>query len=373
MSRKLTRRSFLKSSMYATLSGLIWENIAESLLSPTKALAATSEQSDHMDVIVVGAGIAGLAAAHMLHSNGYKVVVLEARDRIGGRIWTENNQGTIVDLGSSWIHSMDYGNPVGFLAHTYELSQKDQATLSAGFHQIFSNLVEGLDIRLNQIAYHIQYNQQGVVIGTYDGKFEAKQAVITLPLGVLKSGKVSFRPALPDRKQQAINRLGTGVLNKFYLQFPYVFWEKNAGVINLSNSAPGGFNEYLNLYKFTKQPVLLGFFSASAGAHLEKWSDQQIIDQAMNSLRTKYGADLPQPIGSKITRWASDPYAHGAYTFHTADSTSDDMAALAEAVDSRLFFAGEATNPDDYASTHGAYLSGVREAQKIMRTRSQNL
>lgn len=55
-------------------------------------------------VLVVGAGMAGLAAARILHDTGFDVTVLEARDRIGGRTWTDDSLGVPCDLGASWIH-----------------------------------------------------------------------------------------------------------------------------------------------------------------------------------------------------------------------------------------------------------------------------
>ncbi|MGD8190184.1 FAD-dependent oxidoreductase [Brevibacillus ginsengisoli] len=372
MIRKVSRRSFLKSSMYATVTGVMWGNVADIFLGSNEAQAFSLSPADaeSMDVIVVGAGVAGLAAAHTLHTQGFRVMVLEARDRIGGRVWTDKTTGTAVDLGTSWIHTMDYSNPMKFLASTYELAHRDQADFTVGFDQFLNHMREGLDIRLNHVAYQIYHNEQEVGIGTYNGLFRAKYAVITLPLGVLKKGTVSFRPALPDRKQLAINRLGTGHLNKFYLQFANVFWEKDARTLEVGTSNTQ-LNEYLNLFKFTNQPVLVGSFSADAAKQMENWSDQEIVDQAMASLRTKYGQSIPQPIHAKISRWNSDPFAYGAYTYHTPQSTSDDMDALAEAVANRLFFAGEATNQTDYASAYGAYQSGVREAEKIMNLTSK--
>src|SRR5262245_8103246 len=56
-------------------------------------------------VIVVGAGMAGLMAAQRLKASGFDVIVLEARDRVGGRMNTSTNAtGTVLDLGASWIH-----------------------------------------------------------------------------------------------------------------------------------------------------------------------------------------------------------------------------------------------------------------------------
>jgi len=57
--------------------------------------------------IVVGAGASGLATASRLQEEGCEVTVLEGRSRIGGRAWTDNLQGTPVDLGGSWFHGVD--------------------------------------------------------------------------------------------------------------------------------------------------------------------------------------------------------------------------------------------------------------------------
>jgi len=62
-------------------------------------------------VLVVGAGMAGLVAARLLHDSGFAVTVLEARQRTGGRVWTNDSLGAPLDLGGSWIHGVD-GNPL---------------------------------------------------------------------------------------------------------------------------------------------------------------------------------------------------------------------------------------------------------------------
>jgi phytoene dehydrogenase-like protein len=73
------------------------------------------------EVLVIGAGIAGLTAARDLAIDGYDVAILEARERIGGRIWTSHELGLPADLGASWIHGFE-DNPIARLARRHAIA-----------------------------------------------------------------------------------------------------------------------------------------------------------------------------------------------------------------------------------------------------------
>ena len=95
-----------------TLAGLSLSGVASNSFSCLAEQSKTSGES----VIVVGAGMAGIAASKELAESGYEVVILEARDRIGGRIWTSDQWNELpLDLGASWIHGTN-GNPLVELA-----------------------------------------------------------------------------------------------------------------------------------------------------------------------------------------------------------------------------------------------------------------
>ena len=86
------------------------------LLSGRRAAAQVLERTAaDARILVVGAGAAGLGAARVLVDAGREVLVVEARDRIGGRVWTVDDLGAPVDLGAAWIHGPD-GNPLTELA-----------------------------------------------------------------------------------------------------------------------------------------------------------------------------------------------------------------------------------------------------------------
>ena len=70
-----------------------------------------------MDVIVIGAGVAGLAAARKLADLDYDLIVLEARDRPGGRVWSDRSwEDMTLDIGASWVQGED-GNPLSDIIH----------------------------------------------------------------------------------------------------------------------------------------------------------------------------------------------------------------------------------------------------------------
>ncbi len=85
-------------------------------LLPGAGISGTQETRGK--VIIVGAGMSGVAAARYLQNRNWEVTVLEARNRIGGRVWTDHSLGKPVDMGASWIQESN-GNPLTKLAKKY--------------------------------------------------------------------------------------------------------------------------------------------------------------------------------------------------------------------------------------------------------------
>ena len=97
-------------------------------------------------------------------------------------------------------------------------------------------------------------------------------------------------------------------------------------------------------------------------------SERQVVRSAMQALHGMFGEHIPDPTAWKITRSGADPYTGGSYSFVAKGASGSDLAALAEAVQNVLFFAGEAYSQENPATVHGALMSGERAADELNDT-----
>ena len=241
----------------------------------------------------------------------------------------------------------------------------EDAVLLEGYSVVIDALAEGVPIETGQPVTEITATSDTVTVTTASGSFTGDAVIVTLPLGVLQADTVSFEPVLPTAKQEAIESLQMGVLDKVFLRFPTVFWDPDVDWIEYIPDSPDEWAEWVSFARPTGQPVLLGFTAADFARRMEAASDAEIVASAMTTLRTIYGPDIPDPIGYQITRWAADPFALGSYSFNSLGAHPRMRDALA-APAGRVFFAGEATEREFFGTVHGAYLSGVRAANDVL-------
>jgi monoamine oxidase len=451
------RKLFIKNTVTSLVGSTLLPPFVGSCTKPDDALVANAAKTK---VIIIGAGIAGLAAANILKAKGLDVTVLEANNYIGGRIKTNTTVGFDVDEGAAWIHGPNNnpitaiaknagctlfetnddsitifnGNGVAYSTNTIDSSyaayeqalqniqQKgsiqtsfktvfeqqypqhinnplwlymlsaylefdtgaDIANLSSkefddddnfngadvivanGYHKITHHLTKGILIKTEKKVTAINYANNEIDVMVNTEKYTGNYVIVTVPLSILKNNAIQFTPALPSSKLQAINSLQMGTVNKFVLVFPSIFWNNNLHYIGYTPMVKGKFNYFLNMYKFTGQNALCTFAFGNFAMQTESYTDSQLIAEIMSHLKAIYGNNIPNPTQFFRTKWSKEANIQGAYSFATVGATTASFDTLATAVQNKLFFAGEHTHKQYRGTVHGAYLSGVREAEKIL-------
>ncbi|EDW70406.1 possible lysine-specific histone demethylase 1 [Drosophila virilis] len=328
-----------------------------------------------------------------LEQNGPSQVYLSSRDRLILDWHFANLEfANATRLDNLSLKHWDQDDDFEFIGH--------HTTVRNGYSCVPVALTENIDIRLNSAVKEIKYNSKGVEIVAENLKtsnsqmtYKADLAVCTLTLGVLKvavtqeeetqhGNTVKFDPPLPDWKQQAIRRLGFGNLNKVVLCFDRIFWDPNANLFGHVGSTTASRGEMFLFWSISSSPVLLALVAGMAANIVESVTDDIIIGRCMSVLKNIFGnTSVPQPKETVVTRWRSDQWARGSYSYVSVGSSGSDYDLLAAPVIPptsfephfskeaeelpRLFFAGEHTIRNYPATVHGAYLSGLREAGRI--------
>uniref|UniRef100_A0A8C9EV06 Peroxisomal N(1)-acetyl-spermine/spermidine oxidase n=1 Tax=Pavo cristatus TaxID=9049 RepID=A0A8C9EV06_PAVCR len=216
--------------------------------------------------------------------------------------------------------------------------------------------------------------------------FLTDHVIVTVPLGFLKERHQDFfQPPLPKRKAEAIHRLGFGTNNKIFLEFEQPFWEPEQQLLEVvwedesplaEPSADLEANWFKKLVGFVVlQPpeqlghVLCGFIAGKESEYMETLSDAEVLSTMTHVLRTLTGnPHLPTPRSVLRSCWHSTPYTRGSYSYVAVGSSGEDIDALAQPLPEdplQVLFAGEATHRSFYSTTHGALLSGWREAERL--------
>jgi monoamine oxidase len=241
--------------------------------------------------------------------------------------------------------------------------------LPGGYAQVTAALARGLDIRLGQPVVGVRWSNKGVEVATEKETIAADRVLVTLPLGVLKSGSVQFAPALPAQKLQAIQALGVGAAHRVLLRFERCFWRDDNQLLGYASEELGRFIEWWNYAALAGSPILSFWSHGNAARQLDKAGPQAALEEAMKSLRAIFSSAVTDPVAWLVTNWDADPFSQGAHSFLPVGASYEQLDVLAAPLDQRVFFAGEATSRRHPATVHGAWLSGVREAERIAKAK----
>jgi polyamine oxidase len=239
--------------------------------------------------------------------------------------------------------------------------------LLTSYDPLIKDISSDQKIHFKTCVTSVDYSGNQVKLQTNNGTFTADKVLVTVPLGVLQSEKIKFKPTFPALKQSAIQSLGMSQLNKIGLLFPFQFWPKEEVIIGY-NSAYDAIPIFMNYAYFFEKPILLGGVSGDYALRLENEGAVAFVEQAMKTLRYLFGNNIPDPVSTVTTNWINDPFSQGSYSYIPVGASGKDFDILAEAIDNKIFFAGESTYRDCHSTVQGAYLSGLRESNRILES-----
>jgi len=404
--------------------------------------------SSEFDVVIVGAGAAGVGAARRLAGKSLSTLLIEASGRVGGRACTQNIRGMPLDLGCGWLHSaernpwtqiaeasgfeVERGTPawreqyhdLGFTPAEQEEGEKswqdwrdrldttpfasDRASDAfpqdgrwKAYAQSLSGYVNGAALEKLSIADYLAYDRAAsennwrlrdgygalvaaslpasslrlstpvtaidhggrvVRIETRGGALSARVVIVTVSTKVLASGALKFKPAL-DGKLHAAACLPLGFANKYFLAVedgaPF---EAETHLLGNPRRAETG-SYYLKPFG---RPVIECFFGGPGARALEREGFDAGFAFAQDELASLFGGGVRASLKALTGMcWGMIDGIGGAYS-HALPGESRRRAELAAPLDEKIFFAGEATDAQDFSTAHGAYASGVRAAEEAL-------
>ncbi|MFN3196946.1 MAG: flavin monoamine oxidase family protein [Bradymonadia bacterium] len=252
-----------------------------------------------------------------------------------------------------------------FHSASNELSGGD-VTIEGGYLELVKFLAEGVDVRTEHVVTRVKTTGDTVTVDTKTDSITADHVIVTVPLGVLKSGSIKFEPALSPGKRAAIERLQMNTMEKVVLTFSERFWPAEIGSVLHRGDAGRDCPLLIDMTEHAGATTWVGLCTGPSAAEMQKTtSDGPIIDRTLRALRAILGRSVPTPAATYVTRWWSDPFAHGAYSLTAVGASPKDRTALAEPM-GPVLFAGEATMEEMFATAHGAVMSGLREAKRIV-------
>ena len=402
-----SRREFIKKSIILSLGASYIISCEDNDMLNNTDTPDSNEESGGTDndikkVIIIGAGISGLVAGYDLTVAGYDVTILEARDRIGGRVLTIRSpfsnehyvEGGAARIKPSHDLTIAYANHFNLTLDPFYATNGDYVDFSNDSRTIIDNTTYlntsygstlrknylkirgGSDqltnafansselsnkIYLNSAVTSIAQNSDNVIVNTGGNQFQADKVLCTVPLTVLN--KINFTPPLSSNKQTAMNGgFRYAPATRIYIQFKNRFWE----------------NESLNGWGNTDLPeeiwqpswdmsgntgVLMSYLRWSAAENMDTLNDNERNNAVLNRWENIFEGSINNFDSGISKSWALDEWSKGAWASPTTTQNENLNDSISQS-EGRIHFAGEHAS-NDRGWMQGALFSGLRAAAEI--------
>lgn len=343
------------------------------------------------DLIIIGAGLTGLTLAYLLRKEQRQVCIIEARDRLGGRILTSYEEGKApIEMGATWLGSKHVElnallreldieifeqilgqkaiyEPISTSPHQLvilppnnEPSFRIKGGTSTLIHRLASS-IKSDQVHLSQVVQSIQQLDDGLEVRCEHQNFQAPIVVSTLPPHLLSSS-IKLTPELPTDLQSLMKQTHTwmGESIKVGLRFSAPFWREpsSSGTI-FSNVGP--IPEMYDHTDFEEQNYALKGFLNGAYYTMTKEERLKLI---LMQLRKYYGKDIEQYLEYEEAVWRTESFTYSPYAGHILPHQNNGHGLYQSAyLDGQFYIAGAET-----AAQFPGYMEGaVRSAKHIYR------
>lgn len=355
------------------------------------------------DILIIGAGLSGLVTAYELSLLGYNITILEARDRVGGRVKTIRSgfsDGNFAEAGASRIppdhnHTLNYISKFGLeLDHFYpregnyaylsgstrtlqtpesflqgrpwagSVAHSEYRKLKNGSEKLPLAFAEKLDekIKLNAAVKSVDQTGDKILIVTENGqRYSADSVICTVPLPVLN--KIQFIPSLSDQKTNASNGgYDYAASSRLFVQFNSRFWESE------EMNAWGNSNYPEEIWqpswdRDTSSGIILSYLRYNRAEEFDSFSEEEKKTSVFSRWNNIF-PNLESHLDKIITHsWNEEKYSGGAW----ASPTSSQNSALINHIgktEGRIYFAGEHIS-NYHGWMQGALASGLAVVEKI--------
>ncbi len=332
-----------------------------------------------MKVIIIGAGIAGISAAHLLEERGVEYRLIEASANYGGRIKkTDMFEDFPIDLGAEWIHRIIMARPklmeellsgnsktfktlpdspksiygwkfnrlwnISFINKLFSFG--DHKFVSSSWYDyistIYTETIKSKAIYNSPVKF-IRYDTDKVKVSCTDNQeFEADKVIITVPIKILQGDSITFVPAIPTSQRKEIQKETMRGGIKVFIEFSNKFYPDLLFTKSLLTFFVNGEHIYYNatLNKNTDKNVLGLFVEGKRSEEYTLLSDEEVLAKLLNDLDKVFDGQASKYYMRHIVQnWTNETYIRGAYSHLKGNPKK-----MGAPIDNKIFFAGEAMN-----------------------------
>lgn len=348
------------------------------------------------DVVVVGAGIAGLVAADRLSRAGLDVVCLEARDRVGGRASSVTSEHGTVDLGATWFWANEPLVPA--YLERLALGEFAQATsgdalletgtgppqrlsgnpidvasarFSDGAQALADALARGLPagaVRLRDPVHWVGVGARHAVVAAARTTVMADHVIAALPPG-LAAERIAFTPELPPTVSATAARTATWMADvvKAVAVYERPFW-RGEGLAGAALSHRGPFQEVHDHSGLAGRPAALFGFAPSR--RLAASDGNAIAAAFVGQLERLFGPEASTPVAVHVTDWSREHHTAVSSPVAGAGMGTYGHPVFQQPVAGRLYWASTETATAFAGHVEGAIRAGLAAAERVVRDRT---